>query len=1098
MISILLIAISLPALAATVSLDSSKDAYSIEVLESSGSSSILQYNVHHFDMESVMISGVEYTSLNLGTRALHQEAGLPALPTLRESIAIPDDAEMKIRVIESDFVDFENVDIVPSKGALTRNIDPAMVPYNFDDFYSGDQWFPSGVALLDTPYILRDVRGQVVEINPFLYNPSTHTLRVYHSVTVAVEASGPGRTNVLESRPPARVEEFEKLYRHHFMNYDGSGDRYTSVGEEGDMLVIYYDAFAPQIQPLVDWRNQMGISTEMVPVSMAGSSGSALMSYVQSYYDNPSHNLAFVLLVGDGAQVPYLVNDGGAADPSLSLLAGGDSYPEIFVGRISAENANQVTVQVQKTIEYERDAQAGGDWYHKATGIGSSEGSGIGDDGEADWQHQDNIRADLLGFTYTEVDQIYDPGASSSQVTSAVNAGRSFMNYTGHGSTTAWSTTGFSNSNVNSLSNDNMLPYIVSVACVNGEFMNTTCFAEAWLRATHNGEASGAVAMYASTVNQQWATPMCGQDEIVDLLVAGEKRTYGGLCFNGSCQMMDEYGSNGQTEFKNWTIFGDPALRVRTDTPSALSISHADALDPMADSFQVEAEAGALAAISYNGNLIGSAFADASGTATVPLDGVIPDNGDDVILTVSSFNRFTVVENLPTGPVLIPTCDVTPGELDVTLLSGDTTSEWLHISNNGEAGSVLNWSIEINDPNFPLSRGSGRSMSGSTLSVDPSDYLPGTSVDITVSATNNSSDNEWTIAVALDFPAGIVVNSATDMTGGSGGSLSYNGASGDGAAVEWTDPDGGWGQIYPGETGTATVNVTFTGTGDLVADWTQTGDDWGDNPHSVDGTVTFHMLGPAVNVLAPNGGEVFALGSDVAIEYSAAGGVGMVAIELSRNSGLSWEVLLESAFPSGLYTWTAEGDVSAHCRVRVRDILDSEVSDTSDADFTITNDMSWVVVPVTSGSIPQGSSQSVELLFSAEDRPDGVYEAELFLSSNAEDDLLIPVTLTVYSDLTDAGSTPARVALGQNFPNPFNPTTAISFSLPSGGEVELAVYTPSGERVRTLLRGMQGEGNHHVVWDGSDDRGNPVSSGVYFYRLETGVKTLSRKMLMLK
>ena len=64
-----------------------------------------------------------------------------------------------------------------------------------------------------------------------------------------------------------------------------------------------------------------------------------------------------------------------------------------------------------------------------------------------------------------------------------------------------------------------MLPFILSVACNNGTFTNGTCFGEAWLRATNGGQPTGAIATYMSYISQSWDPPMCGQDEVVDLLV---------------------------------------------------------------------------------------------------------------------------------------------------------------------------------------------------------------------------------------------------------------------------------------------------------------------------------------------------------------------------------------------------------------------------------------------------------------------------------------------------------------------------------------------------------------------------------------------------
>jgi flagellar hook assembly protein FlgD len=93
---------------------------------------------------------------------------------------------------------------------------------------------------------------------------------------------------------------------------------------------------------------------------------------------------------------------------------------------------------------------------------------------------------------------------------------------------------------------------------------------------------------------------------------------------------------------------------------------------------------------------------------------------------------------------------------------------------------------------------------------------------------------------------------------------------------------------------------------------------------------------------------------------------------------------------------------------------------------------------------------------------------------------------------------PTEVALGQNIPNPFNPTTRISFSLVENAGVELAIYNVAGQRVRSLVNSVYPSGDHVVEWDGRDERGNGVTSGVYFYRLKTGELEITRKMMMIK
>jgi hypothetical protein len=90
------------------------------------------------------------------------------------------------------------------------------------------------------------------------------------------------------------------------------------------------------------------------------------------------------------------------------------------------------------------------------------------------------------------------------------------------------------------------------------------------------------------------------------------------------------------------------------------------------------------------------------------------------------------------------------------------------------------------------------------------------------------------------------------------------------------------------------------------------------------------------------------------------------------------------------------------------------------------------------------------------------------------------------------------VALEQNFPNPFNPRTTIRFHLPESGHVELRVFDLPGRHIVTLLNETRTNGPHAVEWNGRDAGGNPVSSGVYIYRLKTGKTSLAKKMLLLK
>ncbi len=93
---------------------------------------------------------------------------------------------------------------------------------------------------------------------------------------------------------------------------------------------------------------------------------------------------------------------------------------------------------------------------------------------------------------------------------------------------------------------------------------------------------------------------------------------------------------------------------------------------------------------------------------------------------------------------------------------------------------------------------------------------------------------------------------------------------------------------------------------------------------------------------------------------------------------------------------------------------------------------------------------------------------------------------------------PDRFMLAQNSPNPFNPSTTIKFSLSSTAQTKLVVYSLTGQVVRTLVNGQTAAGVHSVVWDGNDNMGRPVASGVYLYRLTSGTNEMVRRMVLVR
>jgi len=177
--------------------------------------------------------------------------------------------------------------------------------------------------------------------------------------------------------------------------------------------------------------------------------------------------------------------------------------------------------------------------------------------------------------------------------------------------------------------------------------------------------------------------------------------------------------------------------------------------------------------------------------------------------------------------------------------------------------------------------------------------------------------------------------------------------------------------------------------------------------------------------------------------------------------------------------------------------------DVMDATGTAVDEMGYGAAPNGANSavisqVTNNGSTNVGVVFSGfafeyirDDESDGVSDRAKHLYD------IITFLGNVINQPTGAG--PAlKNDLSQNYPNPFNPQTTIAFSIKDRGAVSLKVYNVAGELVRTLANEDRAAGSYTLVWDGRNDAGSPVSSGVYFYKLVTNNFSQTKKMVLLK
>lgn len=745
------------------------NAFKVEYSDESQQKAILRFNLENYAIKTVEHNGVKYSTIDFENGINTFKKGYAELPMVNINLLIDNTNDVNFEVLESDFIEI-NLDypMLPSRGTIYRNQDPKSIPFIIYPESIVDEWYPESFTEATEPFVFRDTRGVNLYMYPFGYNAVKKTLKVYRSVAMSITRDKLNSTNGLTRNISEIAPVMNDVYKSLYLNY--SPTRFANqMGELGEMLVIYTSRDASAIQPYINWKREKGFKVLTQQVT----TGTNVKTTIQNAY-NSNNNLLYVQLVGDW---PDIKSDLGTTqnapmDPMLGCVAGSDYYPDLIIGRFSASSSAQVTIQVNKAINYEKNPDMGVSWYKNGLGIASNEGPG--DDNEYDNQHMDIIKNNkLLPYTYTNIASQYQPSATASGVASSVNSGVSIINYVGHGSETSWGTSGYSTSNINSSTNGSKLPFIFSVACVNGKFHRTTgdCFAEAWL----NKENGGAVAVIMSTINQAWHQPMRGQDYMNDILIGGynystnpgngsstnlsdKRTTFGSIAFNGNVLMLAEQYTDVSTKetFQTWTIFGDASIQVRTDTPKPISVN---------------AE-----------NINGSPYSVTVTSNGSPVSGAnvsLYQNGNTYTATTNTSGIASVTHNFTSGTATVTVTGYNCGAYQTTKTIGGSsvtipsTPTGLTTSNITSSGATLSWSAASGATSYDVQfRQQGGAWSTSNVtgtSTNATGLAASTTYEWQVSAKNSAGNSAYSAAKSFATLASGGVTYCTSM----GNSYSY-------------------------------------------------------------------------------------------------------------------------------------------------------------------------------------------------------------------------------------------------------------------------------------------------------------------------------------
>jgi len=489
--------------------------------------------------------------------------GNPEVYLTGSLLVVPPGYEPQLESVQVQTKELAGVQIRPAQQEWRCGGPKGSFAFN-SQLYSSDSVYPNQWAQLEEVGALGGARLVRVAMNPVRANLGAKSIEVAYQMNVRVSFKQ-------TQRSPANIELPETLWKTLIASTVNGKSLSHAVrrSERAErMVILVADGFQEAIRPYVSWKQSRGLEVDVVTLTQAGSSKEAMQKHIQTAYDQASVKPTYLVFVGNKDTMPAFKESTGsgsaASDYRMTLLAGDDAIPDVFYGRFLADTEDELRTQIQRTIEYERNPGSE-PWYRKAMTIASDEGSNPSDEGYAL-----QVQEALAEGSFDSFDSFFqgDKTATSSNILEALQEGRSWIAYFGHGSGTSWGSVNdrFNNSTIEKVENNGRLPVLIDVACLNASWINLPkCFGKTWMTQTNAQGPVGTVAYYGGSVSISWHPPAIMSVGIAKRHVESSLPTIGSSVIAGQLYLMEQMGNTTAVKdnLKWYNLFGDPSLVVR-------------------------------------------------------------------------------------------------------------------------------------------------------------------------------------------------------------------------------------------------------------------------------------------------------------------------------------------------------------------------------------------------------------------------------------------------------------------------------------------------------------------------------------------------------
>lgn len=700
----------------------------------------ISFTTPEINTENISLMGSEFSSITLDGFSHQSTAGKPALPTLVKCIEIPLGNGLKYEVLDitRDTLDGNtlgiNLPIAPAQPSRSKSDRSTPVLVMDSATYSGNLFTGKPLIDIEEIGIARNRNLATVAFNPISWNPVTNQIVVVRNVTVAIRQQNADRTATMRMKQLYASPEFGLgIYA---INHLGNSSKETRTTAPVRYTIVANSMFRGALDEFADWKRRKGFMVDLVYTDdeNVGSTTTSISRYLKGLYDNATETEpapTYVLLVGDVAQIPAFIlttQNSHYSDLNYVNWTSGDNIPDCYIGRFSAQNLDQLTPQISKTLMYEQYTFPDDSYLGNAVLIAGVDGGRTGDFG---YTHADptmdyvaknyvNSSNGFTNITYYKNNPNSHPegvtvtGSSQSNATPSAlrtlyNSGVGFVNYSAHGDKTEWSQPSLTVSNVQQMTNQNKPMVAIGNCCLTNSFQVSTCLGEAFLR---RGENAGAVGYIGGSEVTYWYEDVYWSMGPRTQISAAMSLNYNGSNMGMYDQLFHTHGEN----FSSWHItmgamlfagnmavqssssdftmkkyyweiyhlMGDPSLMPYIHGPALeMSLTAPDVLPLYASELTINCVPYAYVALTDSEhNLISASYADSMGIAILELsgEGSLEPGTYEIAASAQGYKHsFRDIAIQPTGTYVSVT-DMTPL---TPLEAGKQTSFDITLKNKG-------------------------------------------------------------------------------------------------------------------------------------------------------------------------------------------------------------------------------------------------------------------------------------------------------------------------------------------------------------------------------------------------------------------------------